>query len=403
MFWNRHLLVLPLLAGVVVSACGGGHPETGHEPQAPPTDVQVQAARLESLAQPVEIGGVVRARTTATLVSRVVANVEQVLVRPGDKVRAGQTLIRLDARELAANRARAQASLAAAEQAVAAAMTGRDGARAALALASSTHARVAELRGKNSATPHELDEAVGALRGAESGTTGAEAGILQARAGAEAARAALQAAGVAASYATITAPFDGVVTEKLVEPGNMASPGVPLMTVEDARAFRLEVRVDESRVGQIDASQPVEVVLDTVPTPALGKVSEISRALDPASHAFVVKIDLPPSAQLRSGLFGRARIPGPRQQALTVPGSAVVRRGQLASVFVIGSDKRARLRLVNTGAVSGGRVAITSGLDADELVVVSPPAQLVDGAPVRSTGTSSALPARTGGPGEIRR
>jgi hypothetical protein len=82
-------------------------------------------------------------------------------------------------------------------------------------------------------------------------------------------------------------------------------------------------------------------------------------------------------------MFGRARFAGPARRALTVPGSAVVRRGQLTSVFVVGSDNRARLRMVNVGAESGGRVEVAAGLDAGERVVLTPPAALADGAPVR--------------------
>jgi hypothetical protein len=94
-------------------------------------------------------------------------------------------------------------------------------------------------------------------------------------------------------------------------------------------------------------------------------------------------VDLPAAAAVRSGMFGRARFAGPARRALTVPSSAVVRRGQLASVFVVGGDNRARMRMVNVGDDAGGRVEIAAGLDAGERVVVSPPPTLVDGAPVR--------------------
>ena len=218
---------------------------------------------MREVARPFETGGAVRARTTATLVSRIVAEVREVLVRPGDRVRAGQVLIRLDGRDLQANQARAQAATVAAEEAVRAATTGRDGVEASLALATATHRRIAELRAKNSATPHELDQAVSGLRAAESQALGAKAGIAQAEAGAEAARAGLRGASVGASWAAITAPFDGVVTEKMVEPGNMALPGVPLMTVEDDA--RLPPRGARRRVAprRDRPAEPVEVVFDS--------------------------------------------------------------------------------------------------------------------------------------------
>jgi RND family efflux transporter MFP subunit len=375
------------IAAAVATSCGGQHTPS-HSPSSSPADVQLSTAELKSVTRPFEAGGVVRARTTATLASRIVAEVRDVTVLPGDRVKAGQTLIRLDARDLLAGQARAEASLAAAQQTVVAATTATAGADATLALAAATYKRIAELRARNSATPQELDQAVSGLRGAEAQAQGAQAGVRQAEAGADAARAAVKAAKVAASWAAITAPFDGVVTEKLIEPGNMAAPGVPLLTVEDTRGFRLEVRVDEARAASIDRARPVSVALETGDaaghgTVLAGTISEFARALDPGSHAFQVKIELPDGGGLRSGMFGRARFAGSSTRALVVPSAAIVRRGQVASLFVVGADNRAFLRVVQLGAASDGAEEVVAGLDAGERVVVNPPLTLVDGASVR--------------------
>ncbi len=393
MFTSRNTAGVVLAAAIALSACSGSR-EAAAPGARQPVDVAVQAATLASGTQSFDVGGQVRARTTATLVSKLFAEVQEILAQPGDKVRAGQALIRLDSRDLQAQRAQAEAGLAAAEQGAKAAAANLDAAEAGLALATATHKRIAELRAKNSATPNELDQAVSALKAAQSHAAGAQAGIQQAQAAAEAARAALRAATVGASYAVITAPFDGVVTDKRVEVGNMATPGTPLMTVEDDRSFRLEVRVDESRVGDIDRTGTVEVAVDALDqagAPAAahaGTISEVSRSLDGA-HAFQVKIDLPANPALRSGMFGRARFVGGTRQALTVPASAIVRRGQLTSVFVVGKDNLARLRLVQLANASGDRAEIAAGLDSGELVVVQPSATLVDGAPVRAAARSA--------------
>jgi RND family efflux transporter MFP subunit len=390
-----------LLAGIVLagSACSAGR-EHQAGPAQPAVDVRVYTCRVEPQASVFEAGGVVRSRTTATLVSRILADVQEVMVRPGDRVRAGQPLVRLDGRELTANRSRAEAALAAVEQGTTAAASARDGARAALTLAAATHRRVTELRAKNSATPNELDEATGALRAAEARLSGAEAAVREADAAVRAARSALEAATVAASYAVIAAPFDAVVTEKLVEPGNMASPGLALLTVEDPKSYRLEVRVDEARAADLDPARPVAVVLDATPLDAggpvrgaqpsagrtvVGRVSEIARALDAGAHAFSVKIDLPADAGVTAGMYGRARFAGTARPALTVPATAIVRHGQLTSVFVAEGSKRARLRLVGASDPLDGRVEITAGLEPGEVVVDAPPPSLVDGAPIRIT------------------
>jgi RND family efflux transporter MFP subunit len=390
----RNITASAVLAGAVaLSACSGSHEPAARDTRTP-VDVAVQPATMQAGAEMFDVGGQVRAQTTATLVSKLFAEVQEILVKPGDKVRAGQVLVRLDSRDLQAQRAQAEAGVAAAEQGIRAATTNREAAEAGLALAAATHKRIADLRAKNSATPNELDQAVSGLKAAESHAAGAQAGILQAQAGAEAARAALRAASVGASYAAIVAPFDGIVTEKRVEVGNMATPGTPLLTVEDDRSFRLEVRVDESRVADIDRSKPVDVFVDSLTpsgegAPQAGAISEVSRAMD-AAHAFLVKIDLPANATFRSGMFGRARFGGGSRQVLTVPSSAIVRRGQLTSVFVVDKDNRARLRLVQVANSSGPRAEVAAGLDSGEPVVVQPSPTLVDGAPVRPAGRSAA-------------
>ncbi len=323
-----------------------------------------------------DAGGVVQARTTATLAARVLAPVASVLVAPGDRVRAGQLLVLLEGRDLEAGARGATAAAAQARDGAAAATAEERAAQAALVLARATHGRLAGLHAKRSATAQELDEATAALAAAEARAAGAAARVQEAASGIERASAASDAAGATASFLRITAPFAGVVTEKLVEPGNMATPGLPLVRVEDTRGFRLDVRVDESRAARIATGAAVEVVLDGAEGQALtvnGTVSEVSRALDADARAFLVKITLPEAPGLRSGSFGRARFPGASRTALTVPASAVVQQGQVSAVFVA-ENGVARLRLVRVHGTE-----VQAGLTAGESVVVAPPPGLVDG------------------------
>jgi RND family efflux transporter MFP subunit len=198
----------------------------------------------------------------------------------------------------------------------------------------------------------------------------------------DSAQAASEAAGATESFARIAAPFDGVVTEKLVEPGNMAAPGTPLVRVEDARGFRLDVRVDESRIAQIAPGSTVPVLLDAggAPVTVGGRVAEIARAVDADARAFLVKIELPDTAGLRSGMFGRARFAGAPTKGLTVPAGAVVRRGQVTSVFVV-DEGVARLRLVNLRDTE-----VLAGLADGDTVIVDPAPGLADGRRVTEGG-----------------
>ena len=377
------VMAAAVLAGLVLTACSHDA-KTASAETAPPIPVTVVRVAMADIADTFEAGGVVQARTTATIMARIQAPVREVRVAPGDRVRAGQVLIVLDGRDLAAHARSARAAALAADQGVTAAASEQQGADAALALARTSHARIAGLYAKRSATLQELDDAMGALRSAEARAAGTAARAQAAASGVDSARAASEAAGTTESFALITAPFDGVVAEKMVEPGNMAAPGMPLMRVEDTRGFRLDVRVDESRIGHVAVGAMVSVSVDSgtggTPTTISGTVAEIGRAVDADARAFLVKITLPDTTGLRSGTFGRAHFSGPGRRALTVPANALVHRGQLTSVLVV-EQEIARVRLVS---VRGPEVL--AGVSEGDVVIVAAPPTVTDGSRVIAGG-----------------
>jgi RND family efflux transporter MFP subunit len=325
-----------------------------------------------------ESGGVVRARTTAMLASRVTASVDAVFASAGAPVRRGQTLIALDSRELEASAARARATLAAALAGARAAEADVTAADSAVAMARATSDRIRTLLDKRSATPQEWDQASTGLQGAEARAGAARAQAIAALAARDAAEANLHVAQTSLSYATITAPFDGVVAERLVDPGTMATAGLPLIVVEDPSMLRLHILADEFRARTVAVGQAAEARLDEGSAWCAARVVEIGR-VDPASHTFLIKLELatPPSA--RSGLFGRARFTSGTHLAPAVPAEAIVRRGQLAFVFVVTPEHVARLRPVRTGGTAGNRIEVLSGLADGDAVVANPPAALTDG------------------------
>ena len=373
------VMVAAGFAGLVLTACSHDA-KTASVETAAPIPVTVVRMAMADIVDTFEAGGVVQARTTATIMARIQAPVREVRVAPGDRVRAGQALIVLDGRDLAAHARSANAAALAADQGVTAAASEQQGADAALALARTSHARIVGLYAKRSATPQELDDAAGALRAAEARAAGTAARAHAAASGADSARATSEAAVTTASFALITAPFDGVVTEKMVETGNMAAPGTPLMRLEDTRGFRLDVRVDESRIGQIAVGDVVSVSVDSgtggAPTTLSGTVAEIGRAVDADARAFLVKITLPDTAGLRSGTFGRALFSGHERRALTVPANALVHRGQLTSVLVV-EKEIARVRLVSVRGIE-----VLAGVSEGDVVIVAAPPTVTDGSRV---------------------
>lgn len=376
-FWWIGVAALAVTAG-----CGGKRSETASaaDAQAP---VRVRAAVVSETAWPAVYAatGTVRARTAAVVSAKVMGYVRDVRVRVGDRVRQGQLLIELDARDLEANWRQAQAALEEARSAVPEADSGVAAAKAALELAQVTFRRMEELFQKRSISNQEFDEARARLRQAEAQLEMAQARRQQLAAKIRQAEQAVQAAEVVRGFARILAPFDGLVVEKNVEPGNLAAPGAPLLALEQEGGYRFEAAVEESRLGIVRPGQVVRVRLDALGREIAGRVSEIVPAVDAAARAFTVKIDLPAAAGLRSGLFGRAMFEAGSRQAILVPASALVERGQLASVFVI-EQGAARTRLVSPGARREGQVEILAGLSAGETIVAAVPPGLRDGARV---------------------
>lgn len=378
------LLIASLSAGSAVACAAPPPPARADRPQTVAT-----LARVETTTVPgrFEAGGVVRARLTAPIAARVLAPIVGMRVRPGDRVRKGDVLITLDGRDLQAQAERAAAALVAAQQSVRAAEADKQGADAGLILATAAYDRIDGLHAKRSATNQEFDEAAATLQAAKARVAGAEARRAEGAAALTAEQAATNVARIAASYATIGAPFDGVVTERFADPGTMAAPATPLLTIEDTSAFRLEVRIDGARAGQVAVGQTVDVRLDSAPTDSwsTGRIAEVAR-LDAAGHGFVLKIDLPSSATYRSGTFARARFAGPSRSALSVPAAAVIRRGQLTFVFVVEDDSVARLRPVTLGGTFGDRVEVLAGVSDGAEIVVHPSPSLNDGTPIARGG-----------------
>jgi RND family efflux transporter MFP subunit len=359
-----------------------------HEPREASPDVKtapvpVQTVEIAPATWPAvyEAPGTVRARTAAVLSSKVMGYVREVRVHTGDRVREGQTLVVLDARDLDASYRQAEAARNEARSALPEAENAISSAKANLDLAKATFARMKDLFDKRSISNQEFDEASAKLKVAQAGYEMAVARRSQLESRIAQAEQGFESAKVAQSYGQIAAPFAGTVTDKTVEPGNLAAPGTPLLTIEREGAYRFEVAVEESKLALVHSGQQVTVSLDAVDRPVQGRVSEIVPAVDSSARAFTVKIDLPAMAQLRSGLFGRARFEFGTRSVLAVPAPAVSERGQLTSVFVAENGK-AKMRLVTIGERSRDRLEILSGLNAGERIIEPVPPGLADGAAV---------------------
>jgi RND family efflux transporter MFP subunit len=390
-------MIAVALAAGGLSACGRGE-HLAEDKAETPIAVTVAAVVTIDTVERLEAGGIVAAPESASISSRIIAAIAAVRVKAGDRVRAGDVLVALDARDVTEHTRQARASAVAAEKAVTQARTEQSAAEAEHRLATAWQKRIAVLHARNSSTDQERDEAEARLSAATARLAGAHAGVEGADAQLASARAAVGAATAAESFATLRAPFDGVVTERLTDSGNLATPGMPLLRLESDGARQVIVRLDEARAGYVRLGDRVKVVIDARDDHAAddegveGVVAEVARAVDADQRAFTIKIGVPPGVTARTGTFARVMFRGAPRHALLVPAKAIRRHGQVTSVHVV-LDGVARLRLVQLGASLAEGVEVLAGLDAGESVVTAPPTPLPDGARV----TIDGVPARTGG------
>jgi len=368
--WKRSSVAVAFFA----AACAHPAVDAPRETIAARTEV----VRASEIPETRAVAGTVRAATVSPLAAKVMGNVVRVLVREGDRVRAGQLLVEIDDRFAQAQSARSRAGGEAIKHAIDSASAAVSAADANAALAKTNFARFSALRERGSVSAAEFDDAKAkndvAAAELERARRTREQLVSQKRE----ATAATAQAGVSVDDSRIRAPIDGIVTARFVDPGAQAAPGMPLLTIEDDRRYRVEATVPEDVI--VRPGDPVRI--DCGETKIDAHVTQVVAAVDPASRSALVKIDLPPQQGLRSGAYANVVFTSGVRRSVTIPAAAVRKRGELASVFVVGSDGVARLRLVTIGEAAGDRIEILSGLDDGERIVTAISAALRDGVSV---------------------
>lgn len=362
---NKRHVIFILLSTMLMGACANKTQEVERKPEAL-RNISLVEAHSTNVPDVLETVGSVRAAQTTPLASQVTGNIVQIRAQEGDRVQRGQVLAIIDDNQPQANVDRATASNSAARQQLVAAESD-------LALAESTLKRFQTLYERKSVSPQEFDEVRARQQAALARRDMAQAEQEQAKA-------ALVQARTTLGYTRVLAPFDGIVTEKKIDYGTLASPGMPLFTVEDVRHYRLEASINEGDLTDVHIGHSVPVVIDALGSETLkGKVVQIVPAADPGSRSFLIKIELPADARLRSGLFGRAQFVRGERQSLLVPQAAIVERGQMQGVFLVGQDKVAALHYVTLGKVIQDQVEVLSGLEEGDRVIAHPGTLELDG------------------------
>lgn len=378
---SKSTLIVLLVILTALTACGkkiepgNTAPDAGQTIQAP-----VAEARISQEPFLYEAVATINARTASTISAKLMGAVQAVHVQEGDPVKKGDLLVTIDARTVTSQLEQSQAGLREARRAETSAVSSRDAAKAAADLAVATYRRYQELLKENSVSKQEFDEIESRSRQAKAALAQTEAMVEAARSRIQQAQAAVQQATLAKKDALVLAPYDGLVVGKMVDEGDLASPGTPLLTVEQEGLFCADLVLPERHIQSIAIDMPVKVkvpALDDLET--TGRVGRIVPAADAQSRSFEIKVGMPEGLDLKSGMFARVYIPLGGTGVMLVPETAVKTEGQLTGVYVVDENKTARFRLVRTGKTYGDRVEIISGLKDGQHYISTLPATLKDG------------------------
>ena len=300
----------------------------GGSPPLPVIVGEAITAEPRDLPVTVEAAGTVESAHETVLASKVLARVVEIRAREGTRLPRGGIAIVLDDRDLRADLHRAEAEVQNAEDRL---------------------TRYRALSAEGLVAPQTLEDAERT---------------------AEVARAARAAAAALMDATVMAAPFDAMVTHRWVEVGEMATPGRPLLRLEDISAYRLRVTMPAAQAGPIRQGQAADVAIDGVPVANLsGTVSLVVPAAETTTHQVTIKIDLPAIEGLRSGLYGRARLVVDQAPGIALPVSTVSSVGALDRVYVVDQDGVVRARLVKLGRRTGDLIEIRSGLHSGERVL----------------------------------
>jgi RND family efflux transporter MFP subunit len=384
MLFKKRFFIIPsiLLLGAM-AGCGDGHDaaHTGPHGEAVPAPVLTVTETLQPLFH--EAAGTIQAKTAGTISAKLMGTVLDVHVSEGSLVKTGDLLVSIDTRQVSAQLDQASAAVSEAQQAAAAAESARDAAQASADLAAATFQRYQKLLASDSVSQQEYDEVTTRNRQAQSALTQAAEMAAAAHYRVKQAKSGLSAASVSHGDATVRAPFDGVVVKKMVETGDLASPGRPLLTLESTGGFEMAVDLPETLFKTVTVGQDVSILISALQDLAIdGRVSAVSPSADTRSRSFLVKLDLPSSAPVHAGMFARAGFPVGEEQVILIPSGAVIHQGHLTGIFLLDDDNIARFRLIRTGRDLDGDVEVLSGLTPGMRFVSDPPPTLVDGTPV---------------------
>lgn len=345
-------------AGILLASCSDSNHE-GESKKSEPVTVTLATAST-STHNTIQVSGKIQSKESAMISTRVMGFITSIKVNPGDKVQQGQLLATISNTDILAKKAQAQAMVTEVE--------------AALTDAQRDYDRFAELYKQNSASTKEFENVT------------LNYNSIKARA--EAARQMQREAEAMLAYTNLTAPFDGVITEKNSDVGSMANPGVPLLAIEQTGSYEVNASVSETDIAAIKEGTRAVVTIKSSGRTIQGEISEVSPSSQFSGGQYNIKIAIPVSEKsgLYSGMYVNVLLQTPginsADQKVLVPTSAVVINDQLTGLYTITENQTALLRWVRLGKTQGNQVEVLSGLSDTEKFIVESEGKLYNGAPI---------------------
>ncbi len=313
----------------------------------PSGETKAQVLRLRQPRYETAVGSI-QPIHESTISSKILAKVQEINIQAGQRVEAGQVLIRLNAEDLQARQKQAEAEL--------------ESVRATLQLAERELSRAKQLLPTRSISQSEFESA--------------QTNQLTAKAQLDRVSRSLEEAKVFVGYATISAPFSGIVVDRFVEQGDTVGPGQKLISIYDPQQMQLVANVRESLASRLQVGQNLPASIESLNLHCEAMVREVVPQSDRASRTFLVKVSGPCPQGVYSGMFGRLHIPLEDEEWIVVPTEAIRRVGQITFVHVVHGEEWER-RAVQLGRSMEGRTEVLSGLSAGEEVLI--PSRAIQG------------------------
>ena len=366
---NRTLvLFLGIALLLVCSACKGGQSGKDKERRPEVRDVTIVEVASVTADSFYETSGTVKAKSVGIVASKAMGTVTSIKVNEGDRVKTNDVLMILDNRD-------AVQRVKVAEAAYRETLKAREATEKNKHLAEVTFKRYSRLYEEKVISQQEFDQMDTQTQVARLESERIAGSVDRAKAGLEEAR-------VHLGFTRISAPFAGVVTEKRIDTGSMASPGMPLLVIEDTSRYTIEAPIDERLLTRIKPGMTASVTFDATGERIEGHITKIVSSVDPATRTFRVEVDVK-SPSLKTGLYGKVAIPDGERKMILVPAKAVVEKGQLTGVYAVNEKGIVSYRLVRKGKEYSGKAEILSGLKTGDRIITEGIEKAVDGGIVK--------------------